>query len=641
MKAEQSKPTRPAGYMHQLDGVRAIAVISVIIFHLNPNWLPGGYLGVDVFFLLSGFLITRLLYRDFNAGDYSWTKFIARRIRRLMPALMVMISVVMIAGIFLLVFPNREQLIPQGFAAIFSYSNYFYYHTTSGYWGSHANSIALLHTWSLAVEEQFYLIFPLIFYSVFKISPKSCRMALPVFSLLAFVCYLFAYSDDPSVAFYYLHARAWQLLLGGSLALWAPQREKTCPNSGLRPYLAWSSLITLCSCFYYLDHEAVSASNGWALIIPSLSATCLIWLASSGALSLKFLATRPLTYIGQISYSLYLWHWPIIVMSKFITPDPHPVTLILLTVIAACMSYHLIEKPFRYSKASTTKILFGSLALPCISIILLTLTKQNPIVPNELKPMMDAETIQDRKQWKVSKKKVSPLWGHQPNESKDTPVVMINGSSHARVLCGALNEYAQIYNYRFGTLSIASGGVTQTSIKKGQDRARTNKIRNKIIQDIHPDILFIAGYWQSELSDTGKTFNDRLRELLISYSKSAKWVIVVGQSPRLEVPDEVGYSIRRHYWSQYLQSEKGRVEIRADDSADNSNAIVKNIVDSLSVDNVIYEDPRHVFYQNEQFTPIRDGHFLYSDRHHINDHSARLIIQNIWERHAKKLTATN
>ena len=133
MKAEQSKQTRPAGYMHQLDGVRAIAVISVIIFHLNPNWLPGGYLGVDVFFLLSGFLITRLLYRDFNAGDYSWKKFIARRIRRLMPALMVMISAVVIAGLFLLIFPYREQLISQGFAAIFSYSNYFYHHTTSGY----------------------------------------------------------------------------------------------------------------------------------------------------------------------------------------------------------------------------------------------------------------------------------------------------------------------------------------------------------------------------------------------------------------------------------------------------------------------------------------------------------------------------
>lgn len=456
----------PSNYMKQLDGCRAIAVIAVIIFHLNPKWLPGGYLGVDVFFILSGFLITRILHRDFKQGTYSWGKFITRRIRRLMPALMTMIAVVTIAGSFLLVFPNRQQLLPQAWAAIFSYSNYFYYFTTGGYWGDDTSSIALLHTWSLAVEEQFYLIYPLLFYAIFKISPKSYKHIIAGLFILAIAGYLLVYSNNPDLAFYSLHTRAWQLLLGGSLALWTQEKPKLHLPPPVRHTMALGSLVTLCSCFYFLDHKLANESNGWAIMIPCLAATCLIWCASCNSSSLKILGTTPMTYIGKTSYSLYLWHWPVIVMAKFVSAEPSFSVLILIIIICAFTSYHLIEKPFRYGRTSILKISICWLALPCISIALMSQIKSNPLVPGALKPMMDEGSIQDRKLWRSGNRDVSPVWGYEPRQSDNAPLVVINGSSHARVLCGALNEYAQTYQYRFCSLSVAAGGVTQTSKKK-------------------------------------------------------------------------------------------------------------------------------------------------------------------------------
>ncbi len=628
---------RPIEYMPQLDGLRAIAVISVIVFHLNPSWLGGGYLGVDVFFILSGFLITKILYGDLIKGTYSWNKFITRRIRRLMPALMTMISAVIISSLFLLVFPHREQLVAQSTAAIFSYSNYFYYHTTAGYWGDDTGSIALLHTWSLAVEEQFYLIYPLFLFIVFKVFPLAHKRVIVALLLLALTGYLYVYKSNPDLAFYSLHTRTWQLLLGGCLALWNTNSSKYQISVKAQGYLGLGSLFTLCCCFAFLDHKITNNTDGWITLMPCLSAICLIWCCSYRSPALKILELKPMAYIGKVSYSLYLWHWPVIVMAKFLSSEPNILIIVLITMIFACSSYHFIERPMRHGNLSIFKISIRFLALPCLLTLLMSQIKTNPVVPNELKPMMNTDTIQNRKHWRCNKKKIEPIWGHKPCNMNISPLVIINGSSHARVLCGALNEYAQTHQYRFCSLSVASGGITQTSVKKGQNRAETNKQRNQIIRDLRPDILLVAGYWHSESTSSGGKFEEKLKIALRAYSKAATWVIVVGQSPRLDVPKESRHSIRKYYWSQYLQSDSGKITISADDSADKANALVRNVVESLDLDNVIYENPRHAFYSNSEFSAINKGRFLYSDQHHINDHSARLIIKKIWAQHADKL----
>lgn len=352
----------PVEHRGDIDGLRAFAVLGVVFYHFNLPGLSisGGFTGVDVFLVISGFLITQILVRDCDQPGYL-KSFISRRFRRIFPALITVIGVSLGAGYFLLTSTDYVALGEQSRAATFALSN-FYFLANTGYFDPAAEIQPLLHTWSLAVEEQFYLVWPLIILCFARWGrPTLLGVSLTIVATSLWYSEVLAV-NTPTEAFYAPWSRAWELGVGATLAL--------LPRFSIAPTMALVLRITGCLLvglsFFWLSKDDV---------FPGLNAayacvgTALLVLPVQEKTSIcKLLSARPLQAIGLISYSLYLWHWPILVYYQHyqntaaVSLAPG-LLLIALSIGLATASYYLIEKPFRYgqfSRATNQLAGFGS-----------------------------------------------------------------------------------------------------------------------------------------------------------------------------------------------------------------------------------------------------------------------------------------
>jgi peptidoglycan/LPS O-acetylase OafA/YrhL len=333
--------------LRSVDALRALAVLPVVLFHLNPAWLPGGYLGVDIFFVISGFLITGIILREVEEGTFSFTGFYARRIRRILPALFVMMAAVTV--IFAWRDPlHLNELVRQVKAVVILAGNYAVRDLAGDYWGASAQAQPLLHTWSLAVEEQFYLLFPFLIWLCCR---KRSQWGLgwwvggaATFSLLWYAAQSIA---APVSAFYLLGGRAWELLAGALVASLARNPEFRSAPSAWR---GWTGLACVAAA-YVLPWLSPDAQPILPLIVTMGTA---LFLSSAHASSSahEWLSRPGLVYVGLISYSLYLWHWPAIVLLRLQGGDATPARGLILVLAAgiflvAAASYHWVEKPLR------------------------------------------------------------------------------------------------------------------------------------------------------------------------------------------------------------------------------------------------------------------------------------------------------
>jgi peptidoglycan/LPS O-acetylase OafA/YrhL len=345
--------TRPRGedrYRADIDGLRAIAVLYVIAYHMGLRFSHGGYIGVDVFFVISGFLITSIIARDLDACRFTISGFYVRRIRRIFPALFAMLLLTTVAAYFLL-WP--EELKAYGtslLAAVGSVSNFYFWNAT-GYFEAQHSTVPLLHTWSLAVEEQFYLIFPLLLGLLYRM--RRNRHAFQVLSICAaasLAISAWAAYRHPAFAFYWPLSRAWELLLGSMLAI---KRIPGMERPVVRNMAGLTGLgLILFSGIWYTDYTPFP---GLAALAPCLGA-CLIIGAGGKTLVGLILSSPPMRFIGKISYSLYLWHWPVIVVAALALPSlsmPPQARLIaegITALVVATLSWRFIEQPFRQAK---------------------------------------------------------------------------------------------------------------------------------------------------------------------------------------------------------------------------------------------------------------------------------------------------
>lgn len=337
-------PPEPLRYRSDIDGLRAVAVLPVIFFHLGAGPFAGGFVGVDVFFVVSGYLITSILLDEIGAGSFTYLGFYERRIRRIFPALFVMMGVSLPLALLVLVPEHLEDFGQSVIAAALFVSNVFFF-LEDGYFEGPADLHPLLHTWSLAVEEQFYLFMPLVLVLVVRrgVSVPGCLAALAAASLLFSIWQL---GSHPSAAFYLLPARLWELMLGAWLATTAvsPVRSMALAAVGV--------LAGLCAIgvAVFVFHER-TPFPGPAALLPCIGAALVIHFGRTANPVSDLLGSSPLRRVGLLSYSLYLWHFPLAVFARHLIVRPFTaleiVVLLAVTFILSVLSWRYVEQPFR------------------------------------------------------------------------------------------------------------------------------------------------------------------------------------------------------------------------------------------------------------------------------------------------------
>lgn len=335
--------THEQAHQPELDGLRALAVSGVLLCHLEFKWLPGGFVGVDIFFVLSGYLITRLLTREIaETGKLSFRRFYLRRLRRLYPALLTTIALTWVASFLLLSPQQMRDFGSSAFAAVFSVANIQFY-LGSGYWEALANTKPLLHTWSLSVEEQFYLIWPLLLFLMTRALPRfGIVVAIIVISAASLALGQYWLATDPAAAFYMLPSRAVELGMG-SLLVWLPALR----HRWLLNFATVAGVVSMLIPMVLFNSK--TPFPGMAVLLPCAGASLFIVGSNSDAAAPFRLS--PIVWLGRISYSLYLVHWPIIVLwlAYFYQPlaGYAPWLLLALSVAVAAAQYYWIEQRFR------------------------------------------------------------------------------------------------------------------------------------------------------------------------------------------------------------------------------------------------------------------------------------------------------
>ena len=355
------------GYRPDIDGLRAFSIIAVVIYHAFPALMPGGFVGVDVFFVISGYLITGIILKSQAGDSFSAIEFYRRRIQRIIPALLLVMACCLLAGWWILLPGEYVALGKQTVASSLFAPNILFW-TEAGYFDTDSRLKPLLHLWSLGVEEQFYLVWPLLLLISFRLRLPAIAMVLALL-LTSFWLNLFV-TGDRAASFFLPQFRVWELLLGALLAALGSRPTQ----QALKNLVAMTGLMLLVTAVYAIDQQ--SRFPGWWALLPTLGATLLIFAGPETAIN-RGLGNKALVFVGKISFPLYLWHWPLLTFARLMEQgEPGPVIrlgAVAASILLAWLSYRLLETRLRYHPGRFTPVwllagLFG-LGLAGLAIV--------------------------------------------------------------------------------------------------------------------------------------------------------------------------------------------------------------------------------------------------------------------------------
>ena len=360
----------PPSYRPDIDGLRAVAVLAVVLHHLSAPLLPGGYVGVDVFFVISGYLITGIISREIAQGQFTFARFYERRARRIFPALFAVLAATLVAAYFLLLPSDMVYTLRGALGTLFFASNVvFWRDMKEGYFAATDLGLnPLLHTWSLSVEEQFYVFFPILLLLCFRFARRHIVAVLLVCAVVSLAGAALLVESKSVAVFFLSPFRAWELLAGSLLALGAVPSLR---SRAARELTAGAGLLAIVLACFVFDHK--TTFPGLAALAPVLGAAAIIHAGGSGSsMVARLLELRPVVYVGLISYSLYLWHWPLIVLVRYaiyMAPiTPYIPALFVASLVLGSLSYHFVEQPFRRGAVVSRRFVFASSAV-CASVL--------------------------------------------------------------------------------------------------------------------------------------------------------------------------------------------------------------------------------------------------------------------------------
>jgi peptidoglycan/LPS O-acetylase OafA/YrhL len=555
---------KPA-YRPDIDGLRAVAVSGVVLYHYGATWLPGGFTGVDIFFVISGYLITVILRREIQNGEFSILRFYERRVRRIVPALFVVLAANILAGWLVLKPGDYADLGKSAAYAATGLGNLYFYGNT-GYFDQASEMQPLLHTWSLGVEEQFYVVWPFALMAGLALI-KSQRLFVFVFSAgvtLAFAYALRAVAQDPKAAFYLTHPRAWELAIGALSAFLPAIKNHRISRltAAAGAFLIAFSFLLISETMPFPGFNALYACGGAAL---------LIW-PKARTLVDRSLGFGPLVGVGLISYSLYLWHWPLVVFFRYYANGAKPSFLeaiVLGTIACVCayLSWRFIEKPFRKPAA-------GRLGTVAIGLLALLLTASagwminishgfSSRAPAEALAMSSLEAMW---QWDCPhtvRLDGVEYCGFGANWDDATEKGALWGDSHAQHLAPLLDAVSgdTAYILLGWCLPIAGGGIVDIDIGDPSyiPACRASYKENLDLLRSHPEVstVVLSGAWADRTTEIqsaqgGSTsaiplLKEATEELLAGLQAPDRQIYLIGNTPKINEGPDPGCPITASY----------------------------------------------------------------------------------------------
>ncbi|MGH8396966.1 MAG: acyltransferase family protein [Gammaproteobacteria bacterium] len=611
-------------YRSEIDGLRAIAILAVVLYHAHFG-LHAGLVGVDVFFVISGYLITSLLLREWDTTNrLDLFAFYARRVRRLFPALiLVVISVLIAASLLLTPFGEIRQVAQSAAASLLFVGNFFFQAHTGGYFDPSAEHLPLLNMWSLGVEEQFYLFWPLGLLLILKWRRQSAFAILAMCGVASLICAEALMLYSPTAAFYEMPARFWELALGGLIALRPPQKLV----DGRVP-AAVGVIIVLVATLIPIQHfpgiGALPAVIGAGFLLYAVhGSTELGWVG-------RFLRSRLMVFFGLISYSLYLWHWPLLALARMTHAGPLPVTirivLCVAAVVLAWMSYRFMEQPFRHRQPGTSGrkvVIAGLIAAASLAFASVTLgnalNREPP--PTDLASRTAADFPQNRYRCNYREDQSLhdfPRSGCNSVEGKPVQVV-IWGDSHAlawQPFAWALaqREGVAATDYsRDGCPPVLEYGSGHNYLQKKRCIDFNQLVLGRI-KNIHT--LILTALWPEPSSDPD--FYQKFAVTIQEVQPLVKMIMLLGPTPSLR--DSVPDCIRTH--------DLPACAISARDYEVQSQP-VRAWLRSLAAKykNIEYVELGNFFCNTSICPAIKDGYSLYWDASHVSTTAARAFSQ--------------
>jgi peptidoglycan/LPS O-acetylase OafA/YrhL len=634
-------------YAPSLDGVRAVAILAVLAFHTMPRVFRGGFTGVDVFFVLSGYLITSVILHDIRNGTFSMREFYLRRIQRLLPNAVVMVMVTVALSLVFLLPSMAVKVAGHGLWAIFNLSNVYILRSFGGYWGDSANSAPLLHTWSLAVEEQFYLAFPL---TLWLLSRRTSIFIVTVFlSLASFALYIYSAGLHPEATFYLLPTRAWEPLIGAILATYRVPVTIDRPLRRTRAVLAmefagWGGLALIVAGFLFVKEN--NNLRGVMALAPALGALTLLVSIADGTTRAARLLSKPFpVLIGKLSYSLYLWHWPMIVIGRtyadLIGISRRAGTLIGLAagIALAVIAYRVIEHPLRQRGRGRGRrlLVLGTAFFVCFLVCLVASVRH---------PVSDPLGRFDRVAFygrlynvgaiarQSSIRYADVLFPEQPSQSETwrnggivhnwgpgNPRVVVIGSSHAVMYAKLIDDICRQEGLSVAFLAANAAPVFFPSGQSPSfptlDLSRDfDAARRKWIREWNPDAVLVADRWDHYAGDRA-AFDRRLRELVGELAPHTGRIVLFSQVPVLRVGKNLNL---REFVTWHLKTFRRFPKIAPDSNEStrkSSNIAIEAVARDFPEVQLMRVDPQ--FYMEDGSVRFSSGRsFFYADDNHLS-----------------------
>nr|WP_070958818.1 acyltransferase family protein [Hyphomonas sp. Mor2] len=641
-------------YRADIDGLRALAVSAVVIYHAVPGLLPSGFVGVDIFFVISGYLIGGIIYSGIVTDRFTFANFYSRRVKRILPALIVVITATLLAGLFILDSFQFKVLSTQSITALIGASNFYFWEHT-GYFDTASELQPLLMTWSLGVEEQFYVLFPFVIFAITK-APRAYRAWIMLaLTALSFLFMLWISTRDQVSAFYLLPSRAWELGIGAALAMVQVNRETAVDRIPKRDLAAVLGLVLIVIAVFTLGPK-----DDFPIIpiILSVLGTILLIATPKSWINRHILSFRAVVFVGLISYSWYLWHWPIMAYFRIVADEnPSQIALMAavpLSFLIAVFSWRFIEQPFRTPQTSSGRPLWlgasalaAAMILPAIGHISKGIPER---LPSEVR-LAEEIRLQGRGNCLMGGKDTAPV--RTDTCHPEGARIALLGDSHASALGTGLAAFAEqngthLAQHTKSACGPYLGYSYSSSVHPNSIRtcgAYFNAAVELVLNDPNIEVIVVGSYWPKDLSRPARALEENqlgasipvadiidqsITDLLIKAQIAEKSVILVQDVPMFEV-DTMSRSIgdrlpARRMLREWVSSNADSIDavrLRADTAAMETEEILQRVSETFS--NTYFFKVRDQFCEDRICVYTTNDKPLFFDRHHISSYGSHTI----------------